>query len=89
MDLLDGDSLQCMDRGGYFRVTVPEVNWTEGSPAGDPQVASNCVPVWLENAVDVDPAPWSEPAKDPVTVAVPPLLGSVNPRPPEGLDTPP
>lgn len=34
----------------------------------------------------LEPAPWSEPAKDPVTLVVPPGLGNVNPMAPEWLD---
>jgi hypothetical protein len=41
------------------------------------------VPVWLEKIWDVEPAPRSEPANDPVTLAVPPAAGRVNPSWPE------
>jgi hypothetical protein len=68
---------------GYFRDKLPDVTCNEARPALEPHAASNCVPVWLEKIWDVEPAPRSEPANDPVTLAVPPAAGRVNPSWPE------
>jgi hypothetical protein len=73
----------------YFSVTVPDDTRIEVSPALDPHAASSCVPVWEEMAVAVDPAPRSDPENEPVTLAVPPWLGSANPTSPELLEVPP
>ena len=76
------------DGADHFSVTAPDDTWIEGSPALEPHAASNCVPVWAERAVAVEPAPWSAPANEPVTLAPPPALGSANPTSPELLDVP-
>jgi|SRR5580658_8285769 hypothetical protein len=68
---------------GYFRDKVPDATCNEARPADDPHAASSCVPVWLEKIWDVEPAPRSDPANDPVTLAVPPAAGRVNPSCPE------
>jgi len=73
----------------YFRVTDPEVTAIEVRPALDSQAVRSCAVVWPENAVAVEPAPWSAPANEPVTLAVAPGLGRVNPSPPEGPVAPP
>jgi hypothetical protein len=65
-----------------LRARVPDVTCSEASPVLDPHEVSNCVPVWLEKVCAVEVAPRSEPANDPVTLAVPPDAGSVNPSSP-------
>lgn len=69
----------------YFRFRVPDVTWSEVNPLLDPQAVSSCVPVWFEKVAAVEPVPWSDPANEPVTLAVPPASGSVNPSLPELL----
>jgi hypothetical protein len=68
---------------GYFRDKLPDVTCNEARPALDPHAASSCVPVWVEKTWAVEPPPRSEPANDPVTLAVPPAAGRVNPSWPE------
>jgi hypothetical protein len=65
---------------------LPDVTGIEVKPTLDRQAVSSCVAVWLENVAAIEPTPWSEPGNEPVTLAVPPSLGSVNPSPPEGLE---
>jgi hypothetical protein len=64
---------------GYFRDKLPDVTCNEARPALDPHAASSWAPVWVEKTCAVEPAPRSEPANDPVTLAVPPAAGRVNP----------
>jgi hypothetical protein len=54
----------------------------EVKPVLAEQAVRSCVPVWFEYVAAVAAAPWSEPAKEPVTVVVPPALGRMNPSPP-------
>ena len=63
----------------YLSDKVPEVTCNEASPALDPHALSNCAPVWSEKVWAVELAPRSEPENDPVTLAVPPEVGRVNP----------
>jgi hypothetical protein len=67
---------------------VPDVTSIEVKPVAAPQAESNWVPVWLEYVAAVELAPWSEPENEPVTLAVPPGAGRMNPSPPEGPDAP-
>jgi len=74
---------------GYLMVTEPEVTAIEVRPELDSHAPRSCVVVSPENAVAVEAAPWSEPAKEPVTLAVAPALGSRKPSPPAGPVAPP
>jgi len=58
------------------------VTGMEARPALEPHAASRAWALSLEFAVAVDDAPWSEPANDPVTVALPPDAGKVKPLAP-------
>jgi len=64
---------------------LPEVKATEESPPGPSQAAASCDFVELVYTDAVEWAPLSEPANDPVTVAVPPGPGTVRPRSPAPL----
>ncbi len=75
----------CRETRPYCRETRPDVTGIETRPLAL-QAASSCTAVRAKNTVVLELAPWSEPAKDPVTLVVPPGLGNVNPMAPEWLD---
>lgn len=68
---------------------MPDVTWIEVRPAADPHAASSWVVLWPDTATAVELAPWSEPENEPVTLAVSPVPGSLNPSPPAVPVVPP
>lgn len=68
---------------------MPEVTWIDVKPVLDPHEARSCVAVCPEKVAALEPEPWSVPANDPVTLAVPPASGKVNPSSPETPEAPP